>query len=126
VVEFDLSSAPLIRMHVWQTADQQHDMIIVVAHAISDGWSWGVLHRDLAALYACIMDGVPPPAVSHTPDFRDFALREREKLASCAFAQRVGSLRHALAGIADLRLPRDFTPADRRGIGSQFRPQTQH
>ncbi len=46
---FDLAAGPLLRAHLIRRSGTEHVLLIVVHHAVFDGWSAGVFLRDLAA-----------------------------------------------------------------------------
>ena len=48
---FDLTHGPLLRFRLVRLAAEQHILLLTMHHIISDGWSLGVLGRELAALY---------------------------------------------------------------------------
>ena len=54
---FALSQAPLLRRWLLRLTAQEHILLVVVHHAVFDGWSAGVLLRDLAALYEAAAGG---------------------------------------------------------------------
>ncbi|HEX2188927.1 MAG TPA: condensation domain-containing protein, partial [Longimicrobiaceae bacterium] len=49
---FDLSAGPLFRAALLRLGAEDHVLLLSVHHIVSDGWSMGVLFRELAALYA--------------------------------------------------------------------------
>ncbi len=49
---FDLAHGPLLRLHLLRLDEDRHWLLFAMHHIISDGWSLGVLARDLSALYA--------------------------------------------------------------------------
>ena len=55
---FDLVDGPLVRCKVIRLKDEQHLVLLTVHHIIADGWSCGVLLRDLGDLYAARKAGV--------------------------------------------------------------------
>ena len=57
---FDLERGPLLRARLLRFAPDDHVLILVLHHVVSDGWSMGVLVRELAAAYAAFRDGRPP------------------------------------------------------------------
>ncbi|WP_338876064.1 non-ribosomal peptide synthase/polyketide synthase [Mycetohabitans endofungorum] len=69
---FDLARGPLIHACGIQVADDEHVMLLTQHHIVSDGWSIGVLARELSALYAASVgaqaDPLPPLAVQY-PDY---------------------------------------------------------
>ncbi|HWM05984.1 MAG TPA: amino acid adenylation domain-containing protein [Actinophytocola sp.] len=77
----DPATAPLVRFHVQQTADDRWTMSLVECHAVLDGWSHHSLIQELLTDYRALRDGrepepVPPPGVR----FADFIALERQAL----------------------------------------------
>lgn len=64
---FDLSKAPLIRVRVIKTAEQEHLLMVDMNHIISDGYSMGLLTADFMALYNRQM--LPPLPIQ----YKDFS-----------------------------------------------------
>ncbi|MFL5384639.1 MAG: amino acid adenylation domain-containing protein, partial [Longimicrobiaceae bacterium] len=58
---FDLEHGPLIRGRLVQIGDDDHVLLITMHHIVSDGWSMGVLTRELGALYGAFREGRPDP-----------------------------------------------------------------
>ena len=48
---FNLSQGPLLRVKLLRLGEQDHILVLALHHIVSDGWSMGVLYRELAALY---------------------------------------------------------------------------
>ncbi len=73
--EFDLAEGPLFRARVVRAAPDEHLVLLTAHHIVCDGWSLGVLTRELGALYSAARRGVaaelPEPA-----RFSDYALAE--------------------------------------------------
>jgi amino acid adenylation domain-containing protein len=94
-----------------------------MSHLISDGWSVGVLIRELALLYAAWRDGRPSPLARLPIQYADFAAWQRRRLSAAALAAELAFWRDRLAGMAHLELPTDRPrPAVPGGRGSA-RPQ---
>jgi amino acid adenylation domain-containing protein len=70
---FDLEQGPLIRAELLRLAADRHLLIVAAHHIVCDGWSFGVVARDLGALYAEALGGPAPPAAD---SFADYALAE--------------------------------------------------
>ncbi|HST60536.1 MAG TPA: AMP-binding protein, partial [Longimicrobium sp.] len=49
---FDLSAGPLFRAGLLRLGEEDHVLLLSMHHVVSDGWSMGVLFRELSALYA--------------------------------------------------------------------------
>ncbi|WP_419957121.1 condensation domain-containing protein [Pseudomonas syringae] len=54
---FDLTRGPLIRGSLLQLEDERHVLLLTVHHIVADGWSMGVLTRELLALYPALRHG---------------------------------------------------------------------
>ncbi|MEM8961757.1 MAG: non-ribosomal peptide synthase/polyketide synthase, partial [Acidobacteriota bacterium] len=98
---FDLARGPLLRARIFRLADDDHVLALTVHHIVSDGWSTGVLIRELVALY----DGSTPlaPLVTQVPDV---AMWQREHLAA-RLDEQIDWWREQLAGVPVLDLPTD-------------------
>jgi acyl carrier protein len=74
---FDLQQSPLLRAQIVQIDPAEHVLLLTVHHIVSDGWSQGVLLRELAALYQGFVADVPRPEESLPPlpvQYADYAL----------------------------------------------------
>ncbi len=58
---FDLASGPLLRLALVQLADDEHVLVAVLHHIVTDGWSVRVLFAEFAALYGARSQGQPSP-----------------------------------------------------------------
>jgi aryl carrier-like protein len=70
---FDLATGPLLRAALLRLADDEHVLLVTQHHIVSDGWSIGVLVREVAALYAAFAAGDADPLPrwpSNTPTTR--------------------------------------------------------
>ncbi|MEM7482575.1 MAG: amino acid adenylation domain-containing protein [Acidobacteriota bacterium] len=70
---FDLSRAPLGRALLIRLAAEDHLFQLTLHHIISDGWSWNVLRRELAAF----MTGDPEPLPPLPVHYVDYAAWQR-------------------------------------------------
>lgn len=57
--EFDFDKGPLFRAKVIKLAEEEHLIILTAHHLIADGWSCGVICRDLGKLYAAVCESKP-------------------------------------------------------------------
>ncbi|MGH3375579.1 MAG: non-ribosomal peptide synthetase, partial [Actinoallomurus sp.] len=104
---FSLGEGPLFRTRLVRLAAEEHVLVVVVHHAVFDGWSIGVLLRDLAALYGAEVSGEPPELDELPVQFADYALWERERLGGTPPEDLVAYWRVALADFPTLQLPTD-------------------
>ncbi len=63
---FNLTSGPLFRALLLRLADNRHALLATMHHSIFDGWSYGVLGRELAHLYRGPLD--PPAGLGRAAD----------------------------------------------------------
>ncbi|WP_194905705.1 non-ribosomal peptide synthetase [Catenulispora rubra] len=78
---FDLSAEVPWRVAVLQLAPADQVLAITVHHIVSDGWSVGVLSRDLSTAYAARSSGGKAPDWSPLPvQYADFVLWQRDLL----------------------------------------------
>jgi amino acid adenylation domain-containing protein len=105
---FDLERGPLVRARLYRLADDHHLFLLVLHHAVTDGWSNGVLLRELSALYGAFAQGQPSPLAEPELQYADFAEWQREKMTGALLERQLEWGRGALAGApALLELPAD-------------------
>lgn len=105
---FDLTTGPLARFELLQLAPNVHVLSIVLHHIISDGWSMGVLTRELNELYSAFIHGWHSPLPELPVQYADYALWQRAWLKDEALERELHYWREKLAGVpAALELPTD-------------------
>jgi amino acid adenylation domain-containing protein len=105
---FDLAHGPVLRCRLLRLAAGDHLLLLTIHHIVSDGWSLGVLIRDMLELYRSALEGVPPalPALPIQP--ADHAVWQRQWLRGEVLQERLAFWRASLAGApAVLDLPTD-------------------
>ncbi|WP_163868729.1 amino acid adenylation domain-containing protein, partial [Myxococcus eversor] len=106
---FDLSRGPLLRASLLRLAPQQHVLLLNLHHAVSDGWSMGLLVREVTSLYEAYSQGLPSPLPELPLQYADYAVWQRQWLKDEVLARQVTWWKHQLAGApAVLDLPTDF------------------
>jgi amino acid adenylation domain-containing protein len=110
---FDLEQGPLVRALLLRTGEREHLFVLTVHHAVADGWSMGVLHRDLAACHAARRAGGEPmwgewsaPRLTYA----DFAVWQQRCAAGGWIDPQIAFWREWLTG--ELLTPLEV-PADR-------------
>ncbi|MFD7028606.1 amino acid adenylation domain-containing protein [Streptomyces sp. NPDC059917] len=106
---FDLEHDRLIRVRLLCEAEREHVLLITMHHAVSDGWSVGVLIRDLSALYEAFAAGLPSPLAPLPVQYADYALWQRQWLQGAEQTRQTAYWKEQLAGVD----PRLTLPADR-------------
>ena len=104
---FDLAQGPLLRVKVLKLAEDDHVVLYSMHHIVSDGWSMGVLVREVCALYEAMVQGQPSPLPELGIQYADYARWQREYLSGEVLSGEVEYWRERLAGAATLELPAD-------------------
>jgi len=104
---FDLAAGPLLRALLVRTSADEHRLVVVMHHIVSDGWSLGVMLGELAALYEALAAGRPSPLPALPIQYGEFATAQRRELEGEALDRRLAWWRQRLAGASVLELPTD-------------------
>ncbi|WP_460203568.1 amino acid adenylation domain-containing protein [Scytonema sp. NUACC21] len=105
---FDLSNGPLLRATLLQLNQTEHVLLVVMHHIISDGWSMGVLIRELAALYEAYSREQPLTLPELPIQYADFAHWQRQWLSGEVLQAQLEYWKQQLAGAPPvLELPTD-------------------
>ncbi|HEV2146075.1 MAG TPA: amino acid adenylation domain-containing protein [Longimicrobiaceae bacterium] len=105
---FDLASGPLLRATLVRMAEEEHVLLFTLHHIVSDGWSMGVLTREVSALYPSFQEGRTPPLRELPVQYADYAVWQREWLRGEALERQVAYWKGSLAGAPLLlELPTD-------------------
>lgn len=116
---FDLEMGCLFRAELLRLADDRHLLLLTAHHIVCDGWSWWVLVKELAALYArqCGADAPPLPPVE---SFAEFALAEAQDRPSADIAADAAYWSSRFADMVPvLELPTDRPRPLRRSFASR-------
>lgn len=100
---FDLSTGPLLRCWLARLADDDHVLLVTCHHIISDGWSVGIITRELAALYAGRGDELPPLKLQPV----DYAAWQQRQLSVDTDSDPLSYWRERLADLPTLDVPTD-------------------
>jgi amino acid adenylation domain-containing protein len=99
---FDLARGPLLRAVLLELAARRRELLLNLHHIVTDGWSMGVLVREVKALYA----GAPLP--EPPVQYADFAVWQRGWLAGEPLERQIAWWRERLRGASTvLELPAD-------------------
>jgi amino acid adenylation domain-containing protein len=105
---FDLAAGPLIRAALLRLGAEDHVLLLSMHHIVSDGWSTGVLLREISTLYEAYREGRESPLPELAVQYADYAVWQREQLEGEALEQQLAYWRERLAGAPELlELPTD-------------------
>ncbi|WP_455917252.1 non-ribosomal peptide synthase/polyketide synthase [Pseudomonas cerasi] len=126
---FDLLRGPLLRVKLLRLAADDHVVVLVQHHIVSDGWSMQLMVEELVKLYAAFSDGHTPNLPALPIQYADYALWQRNWMEAGEKARQLAYWREQLGGEQPvLELPFDYQrPAlpTHRGarLGFELTPQ---
>jgi amino acid adenylation domain-containing protein len=77
---FDLGKGPLLRACLIRLHDTEHVLLITIHHISCDGWSLGVLLRELSVLYAAAVEDREASLPPMTIQYADYAIWQQQHL----------------------------------------------
>ncbi|MGF2038866.1 MAG: non-ribosomal peptide synthetase [Nostoc sp. CmiVER01] len=77
---FALANSPLIRASVLKLTEVEHVLLITIHHIVFDGWSMGVIMRELATIYSALSNNLSPELPELPIQYADFAIWQRQWL----------------------------------------------
>jgi amino acid adenylation domain-containing protein len=105
---FSLSQGPLIRARLVRLSANEHILFITQHHIISDGWSIGILMREVGLLYQAFSEGKPDPLPPLAIQYADYAAWQQDWLQGEVLRAQTAFWSEHLAGApALLELPTD-------------------
>ncbi len=119
---FDLSTGLLMRLHLLKLGQHEHILLFNIHHIISDGWSMGVLFRELSRLYNAYTQNKAPQLSKLPIQYTDYAAWQRNWLQGEILEQQLAYWIEKLTGVPELlELPTDRSrPAVMRYYGKHL------
>ena len=105
---FSLARGPLFRPVLLRLAPDEHELIVSIHHIVADGWSLGLIARELETLYLAYTSGTASPLPEPALQYADYAIWQRRWLTGPVLDAQRAYWREHLAGLpAPLELPTD-------------------
>jgi amino acid adenylation domain-containing protein len=104
---FDLAIGPLLRIALVRLADGENVLLRSMHHIVSDGWSEGVLFRELKEIYEALSNGKPPPLAELPVQYADYAVWQRQWFQGERLETQLSYWKKQLENISTLQLPTD-------------------
>jgi amino acid adenylation domain-containing protein len=104
---FDLAFCPLLRAMLLQTGVQEYLLLFAIHHIAIDGWSIGVLIRELAALYETKSCEKTSPLPELPIQYADYAIWQRQWMQGELQKTQLDYWKQQLTSASTLALPTD-------------------
>ncbi|HEX8243592.1 MAG TPA: condensation domain-containing protein, partial [Longimicrobium sp.] len=105
---FDLAAGPLFRAALLRVDEEEHVLLLCMHHIVSDGWSVGVLFRELSALYGARVRGESAALPELAVQYADYAAWQRTHLQGAVLDRQLAWWTEQLSGASPrLELPTD-------------------
>jgi len=115
---FDLRRGPLVRPRLVRLAPAEHAFTLN-HHIVTDGWSTGVIERELGALYRAALRDEAAELSPLAVQYADVAAWQRNRLSGPVVEEHLEYWKRQLANVATLELPTDrLRPAVRTTAGA--------
>jgi amino acid adenylation domain-containing protein/non-ribosomal peptide synthase protein (TIGR01720 family) len=120
---FNLREDHMLRMQLIVLGEEEHILVVTIHHIASDGWSAGIMVRELATLYEAYAAGRVPELAPLEIQYADYAVWQREYLSGTMLEEQLRYWENKLSGVEALRLPLDYPRAavqSARGATTSF------
>jgi amino acid adenylation domain-containing protein len=104
---FNLSADLMLRASLVRLGEEEYLLLLVMHHIASDGWSRGVLFREIAALYQAFSTGESYPLPELSIQYADYAVWQQQWLQGEILARQLSYWKKQLSGIPLLEVPTD-------------------
>ena len=105
--KFDLAAGKLVRSSLLKVSSIDHVLVVVMHHIISDGWSMGVMIREVNELYTSYEHGEGSDLEELDIQYADYATWQRENVNEERAQEELKYWTVQLAGQESLELPAD-------------------
>jgi amino acid adenylation domain-containing protein/non-ribosomal peptide synthase protein (TIGR01720 family) len=118
---FRLAEGPLLRARLLRLSPDEHVLLVTMHHIVSDGWTRGILNREVGLLYGAFRAGAPSPLPELALQYADYAEWQRRWLDGEVLERQLAYWKRELEGAPlVLALPTDYPrPRVRTHRGAQ-------
>ncbi|MCF6437887.1 amino acid adenylation domain-containing protein [Pseudoalteromonas luteoviolacea] len=119
---FALETDLMLRSTLVKLSDKEHVLVLAQHHLVSDGWSFGILVKEISALYHELKAGQPANLPELPIQYADYAVWQREWMNSDAMQSQLDYWKNKLSDLpACHSLPLSFTrPQTRSFEGASY------
>ncbi|QJB31840.1 non-ribosomal peptide synthase/polyketide synthase [Chitinophaga oryzae] len=105
---FELAADHMLRATLISLGGDEYVLVVVLHHIAADGWSTGIIVRELAELYHAAVAGRAPQLPPMDLQYADYAVWQRQYLSGNTLAMQLGYWKNQLSGTPVLDLPADY------------------
>jgi amino acid adenylation domain-containing protein/non-ribosomal peptide synthase protein (TIGR01720 family) len=105
---FDLSADFMLKVWLIKVSAGEHLLVNLVHHIAFDGWSIGIMVKELEELYSSKTSNRQPALKELPVQYRDYAAWQRQYLSDEVLQSKLDYWKHKLSGVEPLELPADF------------------
>ncbi|KIO77621.1 hypothetical protein TH53_08205 [Pedobacter lusitanus] len=105
---FVLSADHMLRAGLISAGEQEHILVVSIHHIASDGWSSGIIVRELSALYTSYIENTQSALILPEVQYADYAIWQRQYLKGAVLESLQNYWKKQLSGLDPLALPTDF------------------
>ena len=107
-LQFDLHAGPIARAVLARLGIDEHTLIVTIHHIACDGWSLGILIRELSALYSADVRGDVSALAELPVQYADYAVWQRQWLQGSVWREQMQYWKQRLLNVPQqLDLPTD-------------------
>ena len=111
---FDLEKGPLMRIKLIHLSEEAHLLVCTLHHIISDGWSMGILMKEVFRTYEALTEGKSPDLIPLRIQYKEYAAWHNQRLQSQELEpSRLYWQKKFAVPVPELPLPVDFNRPDR-------------
>ncbi|MEP7075450.1 MAG: condensation domain-containing protein [Acidobacteriota bacterium] len=108
-ITFDLARGPLFKTKLLRLGKEDHVLLLTLHHIVCDGWSNGVLVREIGEVYDAFSHGRPSPHDQLPIQYGDFAAWQQDWINSEGFEDQLAYWKQQLGNeLPNLEIPTDF------------------
>ncbi|MBC9909502.1 non-ribosomal peptide synthase/polyketide synthase [Chitinophaga varians] len=105
---FDLATDHMLRASLITPGNGEYILVVVMHHIAADGWSTGIIVRELVELYQAGVSGSDAQLPAMEIQYADYAVWQRQYLSGDTLAMQLGYWKDKLSGTPVLDLPADY------------------
>lgn len=112
---FDLRRGPLFVARLLRIGESEHILLLTLHHIVCDGWSNGVLVREIGEIYDAFSQGLPSPYCELPIQYADFAAWQQEWLNKSEFEDQLTYWKQQIGSeLPALEIPTDYPRGEKR------------